>query len=270
MKDFRNKTAVVTGGASGMGRCLALDLAREGCRVALVDVNDEGLRSVADEVAGLGGQVSTHLVDVSDFTQVQALAEEVSPNLLVNCAGIGIMAELENTTLEDWRRIIDVNLFGQINMVKAFLPHLKAGVDSHIVTIASLGGIVSNPILGAYCTSKFAVVGYSEALYVELAKYGIKVTTVNPGPTWTPILVTSEVKGFERDKFDRALDFLKPLIFTTPDALSKEIIKAVKKNKPLLFHTWIGKSMYMMKRLSPRLFLLGSALVYRAVNRATK
>lgn len=264
MKDLRGKSALVTGAGSGIGRCIALDLAREGCDVVLVDIDESGLLAAAAEIERAGGKATACRVDVSDPDQVGTLARDVAPQVLVNCAGVGILADLEDTRPEDWDRILGVNLFGSVNLVRVFLPLLKANGGGHIVNIASGFGLFAFPGFGAYSTSKFALVGYSEALSVELAKYGIKVTTVCPGITDTPILQHSEARGFDEAKAKSAVRRLLPLIATTPERLSRVIVEAVKKEKHLVVHTWLFRLLFFVKRLSPGLYMRVISIPYGA------
>ena len=202
---------------------------------------------------------------MSDTDQVAALSGEVRPHILVNCAGVGILAALENTTTDDWDRILGINLLGPINLVRAFLPALKAGGGGHIVNIASGLGLFAFPGFGAYSTSKFALVGYSEALSVELAKYGISVTTVCPGVTETAILGPSDAGEFQRT--DRIAHRLLPLIGTTPERLSSIVIDAIKRDKHLVVHTWPFRLLFLFKRLSPGLFHRFVSILYRVAMR---
>ncbi|MFH1149550.1 MAG: SDR family NAD(P)-dependent oxidoreductase [Actinomycetota bacterium] len=253
MRDFSNCTALVTGGASGIGRCLALALAREGADIALADLDAEGLERVRAEVESVGRRASTHRLDVTDREAVHALAEVVHPRVLVNCAGIAIMALAENTSPEQWDRILAVNLRAPINVCAEFLPSLKEG-GGHIINVASVDGLLALGGSSAYATTKFGLVGYSEAIGIELAGHGIGVTAVCPWFTWTPMVDTISIEGYERGKLDRLLRAVKPVLFTTPERLAAATIKAVKRNKPLLAHTFLAKFMYFVKRLSPRLF----------------
>ncbi|MHB8893659.1 MAG: SDR family NAD(P)-dependent oxidoreductase [Candidatus Geothermincolia bacterium] len=265
MRDFLETTSLVTGGASGIGRCIALALAGEGSSVVLVDLDEAGLERVKAEVEAVGVEASVHCLDVTDADAVNALAQVVRPNILVNCAGIALLADAESTSPQQWDRILDVNLRGPINMCSAFLPSLKER-GGHIVNVASVDGLIAFPGSAAYATSKFGLVGFSESIGIELAKYGIGVTAVCPGFTWTPMVDTISIGGFSRQKVDRLLRILKPVIFTTPERLAAATIKAVKRNKPLLAHTPVARFAYLVKRLSPRLYRdLFGAPIYKVV-----
>lgn len=261
MKKLDGKTALVTGAASGIGRCIALALSEEGCNLALVDRNEQGLDEVMGRLNGNGRKAKAFAVDLTDEGSVDELAEQVSPDLLVNCAGVTMMAEIENTSPRDWEWLLGVNLLAPIRMVRAFLPSLKSRGEAHIVNVASGAGLYTIPTLGAYSTTKFALVGYSETIAAELARYGIKVTTVCPGATFTPI-TRAQRKGFDSSRVDTFLRWSRPLIFTTPEKLAAAIVTAVKKDRPILVHTWLFKLLHFMKRLSPRLTARFQYLVY--------
>ena len=250
MKHLNGRQTLITGAAGGIGASLALEFASEGCNLILVDLDPGGLERVAREVEAKGVAVEWHVVDVTDRGRLDELASERCPDVLVNCAGIGIMAEIENTTPEEWHRIIGVNLLGPINCVAAFLPGMKLNGRGHIVNIASAAGLSALPTLGAYSTTKFGLVGYSETLAAECAPHRINVTTVCPGTTVTPIL-DSDKKGFDAARADRSLRLLKPLVFTTPEKLARAIVTSVKKDRRFMTHTWLFRFLYYLKRVSP-------------------
>lgn len=259
---------LVTGAASGMGHCLALEFARQGCDLVLVDINPDGLERTAGEVRGLGSAAECHTVDITDSEQVGALASGVSPGVLVNCAGLGFTADLEHTTMADWHLLFDVNMFGTINMVQAFLPGMKAAGTGRIMNIASGFGLVSFPSMGAYCASKHAVVAYTEALAAEVKRYGIRVTLVCPGITRTPFLDATDMKGY--DDTSRRREFLQrvlPLVSTTPDSLARFAVKALRRDRRMVVHTWVAKLAYYSNRVSRLVTGAFLDLVYRVVTR---
>lgn len=264
MAELGGKTVLVTGAASGIGRCLALEFAREGGDLALVDINGDGLDRTADEVRRLGRSASCHTVDITDRAQVERLAEQVKPAVLVNCAGLGITAELEDTTPADWQLMMGVNLFGTINMVQAFLPGLRARGSCQVVNIASAFGLFSYPSMGGYCTSKFAVVGYTLALARELGRQGIKVTLVCPGITRTPFLDTTDMSGYAAAR-KQGLRKLLPLISADPERLARFIVQAVKRERRMVVHTWVAKLVYYLSRISPVGTSMVLDLMYRVV-----
>jgi NAD(P)-dependent dehydrogenase (short-subunit alcohol dehydrogenase family) len=265
MGELKGRTVLVTGAASGIGHCLALEFAREGCDLVLVDINPAGLKSTEGEVRELGRNASAYTVDITDPAQVGALADKVDIDVLVNCAGTSVTAELEDTTLANWQLIMGVNLFGAINMVQAFLPRLKAERGAQIVNIASAFGHFSYPSMGAYCTSKFAMVGYTQALARELARHDIRVTLICPGITRTPFLDTTDMKGYDGAMKKEGLRRLLPLISADPQRLARYIVTAARNERRMVVHTWVAKLVYYANRLSPTLTSLGLDVMYRVV-----
>ena len=264
MAELSGRTVLVTGAASGIGRCLALEFGRQGCDLVLVDINAAGLEGTAGEVRGLGRVVSCFTVDIADPTQVEALAGKVDPDVLVNCAGLGRTAELEDTSPADWQLMIGVNLFGTINMVNAFLPGLRRKGGAQIVNIASAFGLFSYPSMGAYCTSKFAVVGYTQALARELGRQGVKVTLICPGITRTPFLDETDMRGYDSAR-KQGLRKLLPFISADPQRLARFIVDAARRERRMVVHTWIAKLAYYSSRVSPAGVSLILDVVYRVV-----
>ena len=177
---------LITGAASGMGRALALLYAAEGALLVLADTNTTGLGSLEAEVARLGGRGLSVPTDVSSLEQVSRLvarAHEAAGrvDVLINCAGIGIYAGVAETTLDQWQRILGVNLLGTIQTSLAVLPDMRQRRSGVIVNVASMSGILSTPFTVPYCTSKFGVVGFSRGLRAEVARDGVRVIVVNPG-----------------------------------------------------------------------------------------
>lgn len=187
---FAGQVAVVTGAASGIGRALATALAAEGATVVLADVDGVGARQVAE---GLGEPAESATLDVTDAAAVQALVAGVAErhgrlDLLCNNAGIGAGGPAQQLAVEDWRRVIDVDLHSVVYGVAAAYPLMVRQGSGHIVNTASLAGLVPSPLLTPYATAKAGVVGLSLSLRVEAAAYGVGVTVVCPGPVETPLL----------------------------------------------------------------------------------
>jgi NAD(P)-dependent dehydrogenase (short-subunit alcohol dehydrogenase family) len=190
MTDIADRTAVVTGAASGIGRGIAEQLIAEGARVVLADIDEDRVREVARELGGVGVGV-----DVSDAKSVQALADEVvsrfgGVDIVVNNAGVGPDGRIATLTLDDWRWILDVNFMGVVHGVHSFLPHLRSNPrGGHIVNTASMAVFLPLEGLGPYVASKMAVLGMSQVLAAELATDGIPVgvSVLLPGPVRTNI-----------------------------------------------------------------------------------
>lgn len=195
MTGFNQKVAVVTGAGSGIGRALAVGLAERGARVSISDVDRLGLAHTADLVTARGAQVHTATVDVSDRDAVDAYAADViehfgSVHVVINNAGIaGDTGDFLDTDLDTFAQVLGVNLWGVVHGTKAFLPHLIASGNGHLVNISSINGVLAQPRSSAYCTSKFAVRGFTESVAADLVATGapVNATVVHPGGVATGI-----------------------------------------------------------------------------------
>jgi len=193
---FVGKTAVVTGAASGIGKAIAVALAAKGCHVVLVDLNEDATAGARDEVEAAGGRALVVAADVrhpAEVVEVYRRTLEAFGNvdILINNAGVLRVGPALEATDEDWRNVIDVNLWGVVNGCRVFGPHFKAQGAGHIVNTASAAGLSGLPYSASYSTSKFAVVGLSESLRWELAQFGVGVTVLCPGAVKTGIAVGS-------------------------------------------------------------------------------
>jgi NAD(P)-dependent dehydrogenase (short-subunit alcohol dehydrogenase family) len=199
--NIAGEIAVVTGGASGIGRATALALARHGAHVALADVHDERLESARDEIAALGGRVLAVHTDVSRDEDLERLARVVQAELgpasiLMNNAGVVLRGALEQIELADWRWCFDINVFGLIRGLRAFLGPMLERHHGHIVNTGSLVGLVPLTGEGApYVASKFAVVGLTEALALYARPYGVGVSLLCPGGVRTNLAETGRSIG---------------------------------------------------------------------------
>jgi NAD(P)-dependent dehydrogenase (short-subunit alcohol dehydrogenase family) len=202
MQEFEGQVAVVTGAASGIGRALALEAAGRGMRVALGDVDEAGLEETRRRVVALGVRSAARRTDVSDESDVVALADLAErelggSHLLFNNAGVLVGGRVWERTLEDWRWVLGVNLFGVIHGVRVFVPRmLAAGEAAHVVNTASVGGLLTGPFLSPYVVSKHAVVALSEALRDELAAEHARVgvSVLCPGALRTGIWRSQRVR----------------------------------------------------------------------------
>ena len=187
MKDLRGRTAFITGGASGIGFGMARVFAREGMRVALADVEASALESAAVQLEAEGAEVLAIPLDVTDraaFEDAAGRAEVLlgPVHLVCNNAGVGGGGPLDQCTWDDWDWVVSVNLGGVINGVQTFVRRMKAhGQGAHFVNTASMAGLLASGGLGVYCTTKYAVVGLSECLRLDLAPHGIGVSVLCPG-----------------------------------------------------------------------------------------
>ena len=262
MKDFQNKVAVITGAGSGIGRALARDLAAAGARLALSDVNQVGLQETADSL-GLGSdRLITEAFDVADRGAFYAFAERVTghfgaAHLVFNNAGVALGATVEEMSYEDFEWLMGINFWGVVHGTKAFLPHLKAAGEGHIVNVSSVFGLIGVPTQSAYNAAKFAVRGFTEALRQELEMEGGRVscTSVHPGGIKTNIARNArmgagveKITGGDVDKARR--DFEK-MFRTTPEEASQTILKGVKGNKRRVLIGSDARAIDSMQRLMP-------------------
>ena len=236
--DLTGKVAVVTGAANGIGRALAIDLRRKGCRLALVDIDGEGLARLHQDLAppGRGDAVSTHIADVSDRQRMRELTDEVvsahgAVHVLVNNAGVAYEGAFAHTPLDDWDYVIGVNLWGVIHGCHFFMRHLAKADRAHIVNVSSLLGIAAIGGQSAYAATKFAVRGLSEALWEELRPTTVGLTVVHPGAVATGIL--RRARGEDPELLQR-LDRWYERHAIRADRVSAQIIRAIEKGTPRL------------------------------------
>ncbi|TAK80832.1 MAG: SDR family NAD(P)-dependent oxidoreductase [Aquabacterium sp.] len=245
MKDFNNKVAAITGAASGMGRTLAIQLAQRGCHLSLSDVNERGLAETAElaRAANRGVKITTARIDTANRDAVYAWADQTAAdhgkvNLIFNNAGVALATLLEKAKREDFEWIMGINFWGVVWGTQAFLPHLKASGDGHVINTSSLFGLLSVPLNGCYNASKFAVRGYTECLRMELETMNepVSATCVHPGGIRTNIAKdarmdpnTSKATGVDPDVARKRFDKL--LNTTTAESAARQILRAVEKNK---------------------------------------
>lgn len=237
MSEFSGKVCVITGAGSGIGRALALNLAGRGAKLALSDMDSTGLAETVRQVEALGAQVKSDHLDVTQREAVLTYAEAVVAHFgavhqVYNNAGIAFHGEVERSEFKDIERIMDVDFWGVVNGTKAFLPHLIASGDGHVVNVSSLFGLLSIPGQSAYNAAKFAVRGFTESLRQEMliAKHPVKVTCVHPGGIKTAIARNATVPDGD-DQATFAQFFDKRLARTTPEDAAETILSGVRKGK---------------------------------------
>ncbi|MCU1254870.1 MAG: hypothetical protein JWM83_1169, partial [Candidatus Angelobacter sp.] len=255
MRDIKGAVAVVTGAASGIGRALAVDLAKLGAQLALADVNTAG---VEETHALLGNATArTYTVDVSKASAVEGFAHAVErdfgrASLLINNAGVALMGTFAEVSLEEMEWLIGINFWGVVHGCKFFLPLLQRETDAHIVNLSSIFGLIGPPGQTAYAASKFAIRGFSESLREELrATSAIKVTSVHPAGIATPIANRARAgRGITAAVRQEAEEYFKKVALITPQEASSVIIKGVLANKNRVL---IGSDAYRIDRIQ-RLF----------------
>jgi hypothetical protein len=259
---IRNSISLVTGAAGGIGLATARTLLDRGARVHLADVDP----AVLETARGLGPAARGHLLDVTDETAWRALAAELQAagerlDILVNNAGVCIGGPLDELPLSAWRTSLEVNLWGPLHGIQAFLPGMLARGQGCLVNVASVAGLVAFPMMGPYCASKFALVGLSEALAIELHGRGVQVCTVCPGAVRTRLLAKSSIAlpGKSKELIDRLVERLA----TRPEALAKDIAAAIEDGRPLLIAAGSMWPLVLLQRASPDLY----AWLFRAATR---
>jgi NAD(P)-dependent dehydrogenase (short-subunit alcohol dehydrogenase family) len=263
MRSFKDKVAAITGSASGIGRELALALAAEGCHLSLSDINEAGLAQTHDLVARRSPavRVTTARVDVSDRDAVFAWAARTAKdhdkvNLIFNNAGVVLSVPVEDVPPEDFQWIMNINFWGVVWGTQAFLPHLRAAGEGHVVNVSSVLGLVSRPLAGTYSASKFAVRGFTEALRMELELEGpsVSATCVHPGGIKTGIARTARLHPASarlRGTQDQAelIRRVETRFITSAESAAAQMLKAVRLNKRRLLIGRDAKVLDLVVRL---------------------
>ncbi|MET4609895.1 NAD(P)-dependent dehydrogenase (short-subunit alcohol dehydrogenase family) [Rhodococcus sp. PvR044] len=237
MSEFLGRVAVVTGAGSGMGRTLALGLARRGARLAVSDVDTEGLAATVGLLEELGADVRSDRLDVSERESVLRYADAVVEhfgvvNQVYNNAGIAFSGSILESEFKDIERVLDVDYWGVVNGTKAFLPHLIASGDGHVINTSSLYGILALPRQSAYNSAKFAVRGFTESLRLEMLAGGhpVRVTCVHPGGVKTNVANNAGHAGPTKDPAETAL-YNEKLLRMSPEKAAEIILDGVAKNR---------------------------------------
>lgn len=235
------KVAAVTGAGSGIGRALALGLARRGARLAISDLDATGLAITAEQIRTIGAPVHTSTVDVTDAAAVKAHAAEIREHYgvihqLYNNAGIaGERDVLDPSVYDNLRRILDVNLWGVINGTVEFLPHLIASGEGHLVNVSSLNGLVATPRQAAYCASKFGVRGFTEGVHADILvdRHPVEVTVVYPAGIATNIANTAlrEAAGMTTEDAGRAKMLNEKFLTMDPSRAADIVLAGVQKRR---------------------------------------
>jgi NAD(P)-dependent dehydrogenase (short-subunit alcohol dehydrogenase family) len=271
-RDLAGKTAVVTGAASGIGRSLAMLLAARGATVHVVDVNGAAAEAVARDIRDTGGEAVPHAVDVSDAEAVGRLADTVFHDgpidLLFNNAGIGHAGAVVDTTLDDWRRLIDVNLMGVVHGLHVFLPRLLAQRRPvHIVNTASMAGLVPAAGLTAYSATKAAVVSLSEALDIELTGTCVRVSALCPGVINTAIIGTSTMRGEWADRRARTQDMYAKR-GASPNVVARQALAAITHGRAIVpTPRYQVVPHWLLRRVFPRAGRALSVATFRYLSR---
>jgi NADP-dependent 3-hydroxy acid dehydrogenase YdfG len=256
MEGFAGKVAVVTGAGSGIGQALAVELARSGAKLAISDVDTEGLAQTEAQLKAIGTPVKADRLNVTEREAFLAYADAVGDhfgkvNQIYNNAGIAFTGDIEISQFKDIERVMDVDFWGVVNGTKAFLPHLIASGDGHVINISSVFGLFAVPGQSAYNAAKFAVRGFTEALRQEmvLAGHPVGVTTVHPGGIKTAIARNATAaEGLDAAELANVFD--KRMAITSPPRAARIILEAVRKNKARVLVGPDAKALDLMVRLT--------------------
>jgi short-subunit dehydrogenase len=249
-REIKGSRILLTGASSGIGRALALELARGGAELVVVARREDRLKALADEVLAVGGKIHTVAGDITEpdcrKQAIDAMIERYNGlDILVNNAGVGAMGLFEHADAARVRRVFEVNFFALVELTRLALPHLIKGVQPMVVNVSSILGHRAVPHSSEYSASKFAVQGFSEAIRAEFTRHAIDVLVVSPGTT-------------ETEFFDSVLERTGEPAWPkhtpiTPEAVARQIAKAIRKGKHEIIPYFPGKLLCWLSRLSPRL-----------------
>lgn len=259
LRIFKGATAVITGGASGIGRALSEELVKRGCEVVLADLQIELAEEVASTIRAAGGKARAFKLDVADFSAVERLLHETVErtgrlDYMFNNAGTAVSGGVDLHSIEDWNWIIDVNLRGVVNGVQAAYQIMLGQGFGHIVNTASMGGLIPSPGVVSYGTTKYAVVGLSTSLRAEAGTKGIRVSVLCPGAIRTPLLEGGKYGKFLIDiKPEQLRDEWKKLRPMAPNIFASRALDAIAKNKAIIVLPSWWRLLWWIHRLFPSL-----------------
>ncbi|KMV01047.1 KR domain-containing protein [Acinetobacter schindleri] len=261
MKNFNNKVAAITGAGSGIGQQLAVLLAKQGCHLALSDVNEQGLLKTLELIKDMGVRATLDKVNVANLEEVRAWAEKVqqdhgSINMIFNNAGVALGSTVEGASYDELEWIVGINFWGVVYGTKEFLPRIKKTGDGHVVNISSLFGLTAQPTQSAYNATKFAVRGFTESLRQELdiENCGVSALCVHPGGIRTNIANAAKMNdslralGMSPEKSARSFN---KLLRCPPEEAARQILEAVQKDKRRLLIGNDAKAIDLIQRILP-------------------
>jgi NAD(P)-dependent dehydrogenase (short-subunit alcohol dehydrogenase family) len=254
MSTFLNKVAIVTGAASGIGRALCRELARNGTAVVAADIHFDGVQAVIREISAAGGRATAAHLDVTRVEDVEALVEDTVRtqsrlDYMFNNAGIGVAGEVRELSLDYWRKAVDVNFWGVLHGTRAAYSAMLRQGSGHIVNISSAAGLVGEPGLAAYSVTKSAVVALSSCLRAEAEAFGIRVSVVCPGFVDTAIY--ENAIGIKVDKGEFLAHL--PVRLVAAEDAARRILRGVERNRPTIVFPFYARLAWWISRLSPGL-----------------
>ena len=254
---LKDRTAVVTGAGSGIGRAIAQSLAQRGCHLALADISEAGLAETVGLVKGANVRVTSHKLDVADRDAVAALPQAVATAhggaaLLFNNAGVAVAGTFDQLAERDFEWLFEINFWAVVRLTRAFMPLLKASVEARLVNLSSLFGLISPPGQTAYAASKFAVRGFSNALRFELAGSNVGVTVVHPGGVATKIADNARrPAGTSNTEANEQIERARRVLTMPPAQAGEIIVKAVERRAARVLVGRDARMMALLERLAP-------------------
>jgi short-subunit dehydrogenase len=252
-----NRTAVITGAASGIGRALAVSLAARRCNLALADINETGLAETAAMVRSNSLRVTTHVLDVTDRAALSALPQAVGrqhggADVLINNAGVAIGGTFDQVSEPDFEWLFEINFWAVVRLTRAFMPLLKASDDARLVNLSSLFGLISPPGQTAYAAAKFAVRGFSNALRFELQGTKVGVTVVHPGGVATSIAESARMpEGTPPEEREAQLERARRSLTMPPAKAGEIIVDAIERRAPRVLVGRDAKLLSLLERIAP-------------------
>lgn len=270
IRAYNKCVAIVTGGASGIGKALSEELAKRGCEVIIIDLQEAAAKKVAYDINNSGGKASAFMVDVTNFTSVEevvAITVKRTGRLdfLFNNAGIGIGGGVDKHSTDDWNKIIDVNIRGVTNGIQAAYPFMIKQGSGHIVNTASMAGLNPTPGMVSYAMTKHAVVGLSKSLWAEASQFGVQVSILCPGIVDTPLL--EDGGKFGKMLFPVSLErqrvMWKKMRPMQPDKFARKALNAIARKKLFIILPSRWKALILINRLFPTKGVYISRIFYR-------
>jgi NADP-dependent 3-hydroxy acid dehydrogenase YdfG len=251
---FDGKVAIITGAGSGIGKGLAEELAQRGAHVVISDINTERIEKVAEGIAQSKGKVTSSTLDVSDYEAVKKMIDDTVAtcgriDYIFNNAGIAIGGPAKDFLIDDWRKVIDTNLYGVVHGVAVAYPVMVKQGFGHIINTASIEGLAPLIATASYVTSKYGVVGLSSALRIEGAEHGVKVSVVCPGYVKTAIFTDSKNINIDKQNLEELQDWMG----VSPEECAKQILRGVERNNAFIMVTFFAKFLWVLNRISPDL-----------------
>ena len=262
MRQFKDKICVITGAGSGIGAACARAMAAEGAIIIGTDLRKEMLAETKAAIEADGGRMDNYMVDVADRDAMFDLAAKVEKkhgpaDLILNNAGVAFGAPVAEMSIDDFKWLMDINVWGVVHGTQAFLPHFIAKNSGHVANVSSIFGLIGIPTQSAYNAAKFAVLGFSEALRHEMRETGVNVSTIHPGGINTNIVRHARFQqGPDADtEHEEAIERFAQFTMTQPEGAAKVIMKGIRKNKARIL---IGPDAHLVdwvRRIFPASYL---------------